>query len=290
MKKDQVVILEKRGAVLISGNDADYFLQNIITNDIKKVSNENSIFAALLTPQGKYLNDFFIVKNHKGYLLDCDENSTEELIKNLSKYKLRSDVKIEDFSSEFVIGVINYEKFVDLQKEVKSDLNTIYYRDTPIFSDPRNKKLGARIFSNLEKLYLTIKKLDLKIIDSSEYFSLAHKLGVPEKGQVNLKDQLFGLEANFEKLQAIDFKKGCFVGQENTARMKLKNKLRRKLLPISSNEKLKIGDEVIYNDIKIGKILIDQPFPFGLIKVVDPDLEEFKNKKLLVNNKECKIL
>ena len=153
MKKDQVVILEKRGAVLISGNDADYFLQNIITNDIKKVSNKNSIFAALLTPQGKYLNDFFIVKNHKGYMLDCNENSTEELIKNLSKYKLRSDVKIEDLSSEFVIGVINHEKFIDLQKEVKSDLNTIYYRNTPIFSDPRNKKLGARIFSNLEKLY-----------------------------------------------------------------------------------------------------------------------------------------
>ena len=208
MKKDQVVILEKRGAVLISGNDADYFLQNIITNDIKKVSNENSIFAALLTPQGKYLNDFFIVKNHKGYLLDCNENSTEELIKNLSKYKLRSDIKIEDLSSKFVIGVISYEKFVDLQKEVRSDLNTIYYRNTPIFSDPRNKKLGARIFSNLEKLYLTIKKLNLKIIDSSEYYSLAHELGVPEKGQVNLKDKLFGLEANFEKLQAIDFKKG----------------------------------------------------------------------------------
>ena len=72
--------------------------------------------------------------------------------------------------------------------------------------------------------------------------------------------------------------------------MKLKNKLRRRLLPISSNEKLKIGDEVIYNDIKIGTILIDQPYPFGLIKVIDPDLEEFKNKKLLANNKECKIL
>ena len=163
MKKDQVVILEKRGAVLISGNDADYFLQNIITNDIKKVSNENSIFAALLTPQGKYLNDFFIVQTDKGYLLDCNENSTEELIKNLSKYKLRSNVKIEDLSSKFVIGVINHEKFVDLQKEVRSDLNTINYRNTPIFSDPRNKKLGARIFSNLEKLYLTIKKLNLKI-------------------------------------------------------------------------------------------------------------------------------
>ena len=95
MKKDQVVILEKRGAVLISGNDADYFLQNIITNDIKKVSNENSIFAALLTPQGKYLNDFFIVKNDKGYLLDCNENSTEELVKNLSCLLYTSDAADE---------------------------------------------------------------------------------------------------------------------------------------------------------------------------------------------------
>jgi len=134
------------------------------------------------------------------------------------------------------------------------------------------------------------KKLNLKIIDSSEYYYNAFKLGIPEKDLFNLKNQLFGLEANFEILNAIDFKKGCFVGQENTARMKLKNKLRRRLLPISSNEKLKIGDEVIYNNIKIGKILIDQPYPFGLIKVVDPDLEEFKNKKLLANNKECKIL
>ena len=273
--------------ILISGNDAYDFLQNIITNDIKKVSNENSIYAALLTPQGKYLNDFFIVKNRKGYLLDCNENSTEELIKNLSKYKLRSDIKIEDISQEFVIGVINPEKFEELQKEVKSDVNTIYYRNTPIYSDPRNKKLGGRILSNLEKLYLTIKKLNLKIIDGEEYYSLAHKLGVPEKGLINLKDQLFGLEANFEKLQAIDFKKGCFIGQENTARMKLKKKkLRRRLLPISSNEKLNIGDEVIFNDTKIGKILIDQPYPFGLIKIIDPDLEEFKNKKLLANNKK----
>ena len=290
MKKDQVVILEKRGVILVSGEDAKDFLQNIITNDINKVSYKNSVFAALLTPQGKYLNEFFIIQSNKGYLLDCSENSTGELIKDLSKYKLRSKVEIEDFSSEFVIGVINESKFKELQEELKSNENTITYRDTPIFLDPRNRKLGARIISNLEKLYLTIKKLSLKIIDNKEYYSLAHELGVPEIGLINLKDQLFGLEANFEKLQAIDFKKGCFIGQENTARMKLKNKLRRRLLPISSNEKLKIGDEVIYNDIKIGKILIDQPYPFGLIKVVDPDLEEFKNKKLLANNKECKIL
>ena len=238
----------------------------------------------------KYLNEFFIIYNNKGYLLDCSENSTNELIKDLSKYKLRSKVKIEDFSSEFVIGVINNLKFKELQEELKSNENTITYRDTPIFLDSRNKDLGARIISPLEKLYLTIKKLSLNIIDSEEYYSLAHKLGVPEKGLINLKDQLFGLEANFEMLQAIDFQKGCFVGQENTARMKLKNKLRRRLLPISSSKKLNIGDEITFNDIKIGKILIDQPYPFGLIKVFEPNLEDFKDKVLLANNKECKIL
>ena len=216
--------------------------------------------------------------------------SLEEFQKDLSKYKLRSKVQIEDLSSEFVIGVINNSKFKELQEELKSNENTITYRDTPIFLDPRNEKLGARIISNLEKLYLTIKKLSLKIIDNKEYYSLAHKLGVPEIGLINLKDQLFGLEANFEKLQAIDFKKGCFIGQENTARMKLKNKLRRRLLPISSSEKLNIGDEITFNNVKIGKILIDQPYPFGLIKVLEPNLEDFKDKKLLANNKECKIL
>ena len=290
MKKDQVVILEKRGVVLVSGEDAKDFLQNIITNDINKVSRKKSVFAALLTPQGKYLNEFFIIQNVKGYLLDCSENSTGELIKDLSKYKLRSKVEIEDFSTEFVIGVINDTKFKELQGDLKSNENTITYRDTPIFLDPRNIKLGARIISNLEKLYLTIKKLSLNIIDNNEYYSLAHKLGVPEKGLINLKDQLFGLEANFEMLQAIDFQKGCFVGQENTARMKLKNKLRRRLLPISSSKKLNIGDEITFNDIKIGKILIDQPYPFGLIKVFEPNLEDFKDKVLLANNKECKIL
>ena len=290
MKKDQVVILDKRGMILISGDDAKDFLQNIITNDINQVSNKNSIFAALLTPQGKYLYDFFIIKNKNGYLLDCSENSTEELFKNLSKYKLRSKVEIKDLSSEFVIGIINFEKFQELQKETKKNDNTIYYRDTPVYLDPRNKKLGARICSSLEKFYLSLKKLNLKIVDNSEYYSLAHSLGIPEKGLESLKDQLFGLEANFELLQAIDFKKGCFIGQENTARMKLKNKLRRRLLPISSSEKLNIGDEILYNNKKIGKILIDKPYPFGLIKVLDPDLKEFESKELIVNNKQCKIL
>ena len=290
MKKDQVVILENRGTILISGVDASDFLQNIITNDINKVSDHNSIFSALLTPQGKYFFEFFIIKRKDGFLLDCSEGSTSELMENLSKYKLRSRVKIEDVSSNFVVGTISVENFKDLIDKKELNGNTIYYRDTPIFLDPRNNQLGARIISNLDKLYLTIKKLSLKIIDSKEYFFQAYKLGIPEKGIKGLKDQLFGLEANYENLQAIDFKKGCFIGQENTARMRLKNKLRRKLMAISSSERLTVGEELTYKNYKVGKIMIDKPYAFALIKMFDPNFKEFENKELKINNKKCKIL
>ena len=235
MEKDQIIILKNRGVISIFGDEAGEFLQNIITNDIHKVTAKNSIFSALLTPQGKYLYEFFIVKSDKGYFLDCEEAFVDEIINNLKKYKLRSKVELENISSNYVVGIINKDKFGEIQKEVNNTSNTITYRDCPFFIDPRDNKLGARILSPLEKLYLTIKKLSLNIIDEDDYFAKAYKLGIPEKGLEFLKDQLFGLEANFETLNAIDFKKGCYIGQENTARMKLKNKLRRKLMPIKTS-------------------------------------------------------
>ena len=290
MEKDQIILLEDRGLISITGEDTKNFLQNIITNDIDKVSFSSSIFSALFTPQGKYLFEFFLIQTKNGYLLDCDNEFTKEIINYLLKYKLRSKIEITDISTNYVIGLISPEKFLDIQESENKTDDTIEFRDSPLFLDPRNKNLGARILSSLEKLHLTIKKLDLKIVKPDEYFTKAHSLGIPIKGIENLKDQLFGLEANFEELNAIDFKKGCYIGQENTARMKLKEKLRRRLLPISSTEKLNLGEEIFYNKIKIGKILIEQPYPFGLIKVIDPNIEEFENKELLANNKKCRIL
>ncbi len=290
MEKDQIILLEDRGLIFISGEDAKNFLQNIITNDVEKVSLSASIFSALFTPQGKYLFEFFLIQSKNGYLLDCDNKFTNEIINYLLKYKLRSKIEIIDISKNYVIGLINLEKFLDIQKNENKTGDTIEFRGSPLFLDPRNNNLGARIVSSLEKLHLTIKKLNLKIIKPDTYFAKAHSLGIPIKGIENLKDQLFGLEANFEELNAIDFKKGCYIGQENTARMKLKEKLRRRLLPISSTEKLNLGEEIFYNKTKIGKILIEQPYPFGLLKVIDPNVEEFENKELLANNKKCRIL
>ena len=290
MEKDQIIILENRGLISITGDDAKEYLQNIITNDINKVSKINSIFAALLSPQGKYLFDFFVIKDSEGYLIDCDGKSVKELVVNLSKYKIRSKVEIKDLSSNYVVGVMNFDNFKIIQKELGKEETTLEYRESPIFVDPRDNDLGARIISPLEKLYLTIKKLNLKIIKNKSYIEKAFLKGIPVEGLNNLKEQLFGLEINFEKLNAIDFKKGCYVGQENTARMKLKNKIRRQLMSIKTEKDLKIGDEIKYNDSIIGRILIDKPYPFALIKLFDPDFSVFKDKKLKINESNVEII
>ena len=208
MEKNQIIILEDRGLVLVDGEDAKVFLQNIISNNIDKVDVSNSSFSAIFTPQGKYLFEFFIIKNKNGYLLDCHIELKDDLVKHLLKYKLRSKIVIEDVSSSHVVGIISKDKFKDIQEELSSKEKTVLYRESPCFIDTRLASLGARILSSLEKLHLTIKKLDLKIIDKSHYLKLNHKEGIPVEGLKNLQNNIFGLESNFEELNAIDFKKG----------------------------------------------------------------------------------
>ena len=290
MEKDQIILLDDRGLISIDGEDSKNFLQNITTNDVEKVSSSETIFSALFTPQGKYLFEFFLIQSKNGYLLDCDNKFTKEIVNYLSKYKLRSKIEIKDISSNHVIGIISLEKFLEIQKNQKNASNTMRFKESPFFIDPRNKKLGARLVSTLEKLHLTIKQLNLKIEQPIKYFKKAHSLGIPIKGIENLKEQLFGLEANFEELKAIDFKKGCYIGQENTARMKLKNKLRKKLFPIQSEQKLNLGDEIFFQNIKIGKILINDPLPFAIIKLFDPDFSEFKDKEINNSRNKFKII
>jgi folate-binding protein YgfZ len=290
MDNNQIVILEDRGLIAVEGLDVKNFLQSIISNNIEKVSESNSIFSGIFTSQGKYLYEFFIIKNNDGYFLDCDNTFKEELIKHLLKYKLRSKIEIKDFSSSYVIGITNKEKFNEIQNEMGSKEKTILYRESPFFLDTRSSKLGARILTSLEKLHLTIKKLNLKIIDKSNYLKIAHAEGIPIQGIKNLQDGLFGLESNFEELNAIDFKKGCYVGQENTARMKLKNKVRRKLIPITAKNTLKIADEIKFKDQIIGKILIDGVYPFALIKLFDPDFSEFYKEDLKVGETGVQII
>ncbi len=287
MKKNNVYILEDRGLLYVSGEDCKEFLQNIVTNNINNVDEKNSCYSALLTPQGKYLYDFNILKHKSGYLLDCEKPQAEELFKQLSLYKLRSKVEILNLSNEFVVAAFSHEKFLTFDGAKDQPGCTIKYREDPIFLDPRNKDLGARLIINLEKLYLSLKKLDLHDANLKEYYSLSHSLGIVPKDLNKLKDKLFGIECNFEELNGIDFKKGCYVGQENTARIKLKNKLSKRLFPINViNGKLHEGESIYNNEIEIGKVLIDSDYPFALIKYLNENFDEkvnFKTKEASIN-------
>ena len=154
--------------------------------------------------------------------------------------------------------------------------------------DPRNKDLGARLIINLEKLYLSLKKLELKDSPIDEYYHLSHKLGIPQKNMNELQNKLFGIECNFEELNGIDFKKGCYIGQENTARIKLKNKLSKRLLPLKNIQgKINLDDAIYKNNIEVGKILISDPYPFGLIKYNDIDFN--KTNYFTTKNAKFKI-
>ena len=287
MNIKNVYILDDRAILYINGEDAKEFLQNLISNDINKVSDVNSCFSSLLTPQGKFLYEFIIVKHKSGYLLDCEKPQAEELFKQLSLYKLRSKVEILNLSNEFVVAAFSHEKFLTFDEAKDQPGYTIKYREDPIFLDPRNKDLGARLIINLEKLYLSLKKLDLHDANLKEYYSLSHSLGIVPKDLNKLKDKLFGIECNFEELNGIDFKKGCYVGQENTARIKLKNKLSKRLFPINLiSGKLQEGESIYNNEIEIGKVLIDSDYPFALIKYLNENFDEkanFKTKEASIN-------
>ena len=286
MNIKNVYILDDRSTLYINGEDAKEFLQNLISNDINKVSDINSCFTSLLTPQGKFLYEFIIIKHKSGYLIDCEKSQADGLYKQLSIYKLRSKVEILNLTNEFVVATFSQEKFLTFEEAQDVSGFTLKYREDPIFLDPRKKQLGARLIINLEKLYLSLKKLDLNDSKLSEYYSHSHKLGIVPKNLNKLQNKLFGIECNYEELNGIDFKKGCYVGQENTARIKLKNKLSKRLLPISMIDgKLTEGESIYYNDNEIGKVLIDKEYPFALIKYLD---ENF-NGKSGFNTKEASI-
>ena len=159
---------------------------------------------------------------------------------------------------------------------------TFKYKEDPVILDPRNKKLGARLIINLEKLYLSLKKLNLKNDKLENYYIKSHELGIVPKNLNKLKNKLFGIECNFEELSGIDFKKGCYVGQENTARIKLKNKLSKRLFPLKViSGKLFENEKIYNNDVEIGKVLIDEDYPFALIKYLDQNFNKnntFKSK------------
>ena len=147
---NSVYILKDRAIIYINGLDAKDFLQNLISNDINKVTDESSCFASLLTPQGKFLFEFIVVKHKLGFFIDCEKTQSDEIFKQLNLYKIRSKVEILNLSNEFVVANFGYEKYSSIEGSKDILGFTFKYREDPIILDPRNKNLGARPLLNLQ--------------------------------------------------------------------------------------------------------------------------------------------
>jgi len=299
MEINETTILDDRGFVKINGDEAKSFLQNIITNDIEKITDSFTLFSSIFTPQGKYLYEFFILKFEDGYLLECEKKLTSEIIKIFDFYKLRAKVNLIDVSKKYTNIIISLEKFKEITKtqHVKGSTlsceegSTLSCENERIYVDSRHKNLGAKIITKIENAENIIKKLDLKKIDKKNYYEKSFALGIPQLNLTKLKDKIFGIENNLDELNGIDFKKGCYIGQENTSRIKLRNKLRRRILPVQKiTGEISENDIIKYKDSEIGKIMIDKPYSFALIKVVEPDLKEFTNTELVCGKSKVKIL
>ena len=268
-----------KGFISVKGEDRIDFIQNIISNDIKKVTDNNSIFASLLTPQGKFLFEFIILKTKNIFLIECNSELIKELFNKLYNYKLRSRVEIK-IENDLISVDIPLEKFKDLNI---NKLNLINYKNYIIFEDPRIKNTLARAIIEQSKIKEFLNDLSIEL--SNEKYLLEKKLfdlGIPSKDMQKLQNQLFSLEANFLELNGISTKKGCYIGQENTARMFLKNKITKRLLPIKIlSGNISVNQKIFIENNEVGTILIGLPFPFALIKIN-------KDNKNLIAGKELK--
>lgn len=245
MRSNYTTTLKNKRVISVTGDDSEVFLNNIITNDVKKINTEKAIYSCLLSPQGKVISHFFVIKNNNQFLLIIDNFLTSELIEKLKFYKLRSKIEIREETKYDIIFTLND----------KLKLNPIFE-----FNDPRNKKLGKYIILNKntdKNINLESDKFYIQIIDTN---------GLIDNIFNQIKGQYFSLELNLKELKAIDFSKGCYVGQENTSRMNLKNKISKRIFRINSAKEIEINDDLLFENEIIGKVISLNP-NFAIIKM-----------------------
>ena len=288
MKSDFAIHLSHKSIFLITGKDKIEFLQNIISNDIRHVSKEQSIYSTLLSPQGKFLYDFNIIQSGEDFLIQCNKNDIDDLISRLTIYKLRSDVVFVKKDEELLSLFINVDSKGIFESSKKILGSTMVNEFGIFFNDTRISEFGIHGIIQKNKAEEFVKTLNLQTLPIQTYQKLCHNIGFFEFLSKDILNQIFSLELNLKELHGVDFKKGCFVGQENTARMNLKEKIRRRLLPVQIlNGQPKEQETIKLNDKIIGKIISTDPHCFALIKIEEELL--FK-QSINLENASIKII
>ena len=272
MNSDFAIHLSHKSIFLITGKDKIEFLQNIISNDIRHVSKEQSIYSTLLSPQGKFLYDFNIIQSGEDFLIQCNKNDIDDLITRLTIYKLRSDVVFVKKDEELLSLFINVDSKGIFESSKKILGSTMVNEFGIFFNDTRISEFGIHGIIQKNKAEEFVKTLNLQTLPIQTYQKLCHNIGFFEFLSKDILNQIFSLELNLKELHGVDFKKGCFVGQENTARMNLKEKIRRRLLPVQIlNGQPKEQETIKLNDKIIGKIISTDPHCFALIKIEEEE-------------------
>ena len=237
--------LGNRAVIDVGGADALSFLQGLITNNMEHVSETQAIYAALLTPQGRFLHDFFIIEYLGRFMVDIDAQHAAAFIKRLNLYKLRARVEISDITSHWAVCAIIPE---NKQVQIVTDLVR-----GPIYQDPRHEKLGLRAIVAKGNDYWA----ELKEISELEYDSLRISLCIPTTGHELIPEKSFLLDYGFEELKGVDFDKGCYVGQEVIARTKHRSLVKRRLFLIETSVELNAANqtEIMSDEIIAGEVL-----------------------------------
>ncbi len=226
-------ILEARGLLKIEGPDTRPFLQGLISNDINKASPSQAIYATFLTPQGRYLHDFFIPEFGGALFLDCEAARLDDLKRRLSLFKLRSQVTITTVSDGFAVAAIfgdGWGSKLGLPTQAGAAKE---WQGGAVFVDPRLSDAGARAILPRASAAGILEKAGFAVKSFADYDRLRLSLGLPDGSRDMPVEKAILLENGLDELNGIDWNKGCYLGQELTARTKHRGLVRKRLLPVS---------------------------------------------------------
>ena len=252
MSDSQRIALTDRAVLSVTGPDARDFLPGIITNDVTKVDPTRAVYSALLTPQGKFLFDFIMMDDgNGGLLIDVAADRAADLAKRLTFYKLRAKAEIADISDTFAVSAI-IGTAAAAKVKLHSGAGNAWRDGATVHAvDPRLADLGVRSIHPAGSAPCP----DLAEGTLEDYEAHRVALAVPEGGTDVLVDKSFILESNFEELNAVDFEKGCYVGQELTARTKFRGTIRRRLFGIEAQGDLPpAGTPITVGSTEIGEV------------------------------------
>ncbi|MBV9859527.1 MAG: folate-binding protein YgfZ [Alphaproteobacteria bacterium] len=231
MARASFVALPQRGILAVGGPDRRSFLQGLVSNDVEKVSAEQARYAALLTAQGRYLHDFIMIELDEAILLDAEAARLSDLKRRLSIYRLRARVTLEQRPELAVVAVFGEGTLAALGLAAEPGQARPFAEGAALV-DPRHAALGARIVAGRDSAERALAEAGLAVGEFADWDRLRLSLGVPDGSRDLVPEKSILLESGFDELNGIDWQKGCYIGQELTARTKYRGLVKKRLMPV----------------------------------------------------------